>query len=274
MPEMSPAVRALVVVPTLGERLATLARTLKSIRGQAGLAVDIVLVARDRSAGLETLAGEFGAELMTDPGRISAAVNAGFARAGEAHRYAAWLGDDDQLRPGALAAAIERLEAVPAATVAFGSCDYVDVDGNLLFTRRPPPGAPALLQFVPGLIKQEACVFRMSSLRAAGGLDESLKFTMDLDLLLRLRRLGPFVRVERVQAAFCWHPGSLTVANRAASLAEAQQVQSRQVRGLARALRSVWKPPVRWLILVMSWKINQGQAVKVGVTTGHRDVGP
>ena len=250
--------RILVVIPTLGQRLQTLGRTLASIRAQGDVAVDALLVAGTRTAELTAVADRHRAGILVHPGNISAAVNAGFAQARDTHRYACWLGDDDMLRPGALARASALLERHPAAIVAYGACDYVDIDGQLLFNRRPPPQAPALLQFVPGLIKQETCLFRVKALQHAGGLDERLKYTMDLDLLLRLRRLGPFVEVAAVQAAFCWHAGSITIANRQASLAEAQAVQSRHARGLARWLGPLWKPLVRWLVLAMSWKISRG----------------
>lgn len=251
------AFRILLVVPTLGRRLDTLDRTLASVADQAGAHVDVVIVAKTNSPELDAVARRHGARIMTHPGNISAAVNAGFAQAESAHRYACWLGDDDMLYPGALMHASAALESQPAAVVAYGACNYISIDGKLLFTRRPPPLAPRLLQFVPGLIKQEACLFRLSDVRALGGLNETLKYTMDLDLLLRLRRKGSFIRVNRVTAAFCWHPDSITVANRMVSLAEAQEVQRVNSRGIARTLHPLWKPAVRALILAMTRKINR-----------------
>jgi hypothetical protein len=95
-------------------------------------------------------------------------------------------------------------------------------------------------------------------LKRAGGLDEKLKYTMDLDLLLSLSTLGSFIKTHRVIAAFCWHPASLTIANRKASLLEAQVVQRRHARGIFFMLAySLLKYPVRGLILALNWKINQ-----------------
>ncbi len=250
--------RILLVIPTLGRRLDTLGRTLLSVTDQAGAHVDVVIVAKTNFPELEAVAVRHGARIITHPGNISAAVNAGFAQAESVHKYVCWLGDDDMLYPGALAHASAALESEPTAAVAYGACNYISLDGNLLFTRRPPPLAPLLLQFVPGLIKQEACLFRLSDVKAVGGLNETLKYTMDLDLLLRLRRRGRFVPVDKVTAAFCWHPDSITVANRKVSLAEAQEVQRVNARGVARAFQPLWKPAVRTLILAMTWKINRG----------------
>ena len=252
------AIRILVVIPTLGKRLETLGRTLSSVKDQAGVFVDMVLVAKTNTSELSAIADRYRARFILHPGNISAAINAGFAQATQDHRYVAWLGDDDMLRPNALANASSLLEQNQAAVVAYGSCDYVDLNGNLLFNRRPPTMAPVLLQFIPGLIKQETCLFRLNALRRIGGLNEKLRYTMDLDLLLKLRRLGPFVKTDQILAAFCWHPDSLTISNRRASLAEAQDVQRSHARGITRMLQPVWKHPVRCLILTLNWKINRG----------------
>jgi len=250
--------RILVVIPTLGKRLDTLDRALASIQKQSGVLVDTLIVAKTASKELYRIAGRYHARILVHPGNISAAVNAGFAQATDAHWYAAWLGDDDMLCPHSLAHASALLESSPAAVVAYGSCNYVDLAGKLLFCRRPPFMAPTLLHFVPGLIKQETCLFRLSALKRAGGLDEKLKYTMDLDLLLRLRRHGPFIKTNQVTAAFRWHPGSLTIANRKASLLEAQFVQRRHARGFFLRLGyGLLKLPVKGLILALDWKINR-----------------
>lgn len=251
------AVRVLLVVPTLGRRLQTLERTLASVTSQAGVAVDVRLVCPAPSPEVQALAARFGAGMIAEAGHISAAVNRGWADAGRAHRYVAWLGDDDVLRDGALSRSVQALEAQPRAVVAFGHCDYIDEDAALLFTRRPPAGASWLLQFVPGLIKQETCLFRRDAVVRVGGLDEQLRYAMDLDLLLRLRRLGPFARVDTSQAGFCWHADSITIANREASLDEAQGIQQRLARGLSAIGFRLVRPVFRWLILLASSRINK-----------------
>lgn len=216
-----------MALPTLGRRLQLLERTLGSLRAQAGVGVDIVVVAPQAEPGLAQLALQHDARLIVDAGHISAAVNRAFSEAGPAHRYAAWIGDDDMLVPGALPRAVAALESAPRAVMCYADCEYIDVAGRTLFTRKPPPAAPWLMQLVPGLIKSEACVFRLEAVRRAGGLDDSLIYAMDLDLILRLRRQGPAVRCGGAGGRFCLHPGSLTIRNRMASFDEAQRVQRR-----------------------------------------------
>jgi glycosyltransferase involved in cell wall biosynthesis len=256
--------RILVVIPTLGERLETLARTLKSISEQSDVFVDTIVVAKTKTDALCTLAENFRATLVFHPGNISAAINAGFAQASFDHKYVSWIGDDDMLRPNALSTASGLLERHPTAVATYGSCDYIDLSGNVLFNRRPPPMASFLLQFVPGLIKQETCLFKRSAVDSTGGLNVKLKYTMDLDVLLKLRHLGPFVKSDQVMAAFCWHPGSITVSNRRASLDEAQEVQRSHAKGIVRMLYPLWKFPIRYLILGASWKINRNLSKQIG----------
>lgn len=250
--------RILIVIPTLGDRLDTLARALESIHDQACASADVIIISKEISDSLNTLADRYGAKVVQHPGHISAAVNAGFNLATEHHRYAGWIGDDDLLRPCALSTASAMMEKNPEASVCYGSCDYIDMEGKLMFNRSPPIMAPLLLYLIPGLIKQEACLFRLSALRMVGGLNEQLKYSMDLDLLLRLQRIGPFLKSKHIHAAFCWHPGSLTVSNRYASLEEAQHVQYSHMHEIVRRLAPLWRKPIRHLIHAKSMKINQG----------------
>jgi len=249
--------RVLVVVPTLGQRLPTLERTLGSLRTQSGVAVDIVLVAPVATDALQSMASRFEAGLVVDVGHISAAINCGFRTAGPDHHYVTWIGDDDMIPAGALARSVAQLEQYPDASLCFGDCHYIDASGSSMFTRRPPPGAGWLMQFVPGLIKSETCLFRHVAVRAAGGLDEQLRYAMDLDLILRLRAVGRIVRCRAEQGVFCWHPGSITVANRELSFAEAQAVQRRGSRGFARLAVPLVQPFLKRLFLVMSRRIDR-----------------
>ena len=138
-----------------------------------------------------------GAELLDDPGSLSAAVNAGLARADARHVYGNWIGDDDLLAPGSLACD----EPGPRPRPRRRRCvrplhvhrrRRVDALG----VSRAGRGAVWLLAWGPDLVPQPGMLFRLDDFRAVGGLDESLKFAMDLDLLLRLRRRGRFVDVE------------------------------------------------------------------------------
>lgn len=256
----SPAFRVLVVVPTLGQRMATLERTLSSLRTQANVTVDIVLVSPAFGDALRSTASRFEASLVEESGHISAAINRGFSTSAPEHRYVAWIGDDDMIPTGALARSVAQLERSPDAVLCFGDCEYVDSEGLTMFTRRPPPCAGWLMQFVPGLIKSETCLFRRSAVSSVGGLDEKLRYAMDLDLILRLRAVGRFVRCRAPQGVFCWHPGSITVANRECSFTEAQAAQRWGSRGLTRYIVPLAQPLLKRLFLMISRRIDRQHA--------------
>ena len=99
--------RILIVIPTLGERLDTLNRTLRSIQDQTDVLVDTIIVTPTGTPVLSALADQYNASIIVHPGNISAAINAGFKQASETHKYANWIGDDDMLKPKALALARE-----------------------------------------------------------------------------------------------------------------------------------------------------------------------
>lgn len=254
------SLRVLVVVPTLGQRMPTLERTLGSLRTQPGVAVDIVLVTPTATDALHAMADRFDAHLVEEAGHVSAAINRGFSRAGSDHRYVAWIGDDDMIPAGALARSVAQLERNPDAVLCFGDCVYVDASGRTMFTRRPPPGAAWLMQFIPGLIKSETCVFRRTAICSVAGLDEQLRYAMDLDLILRLRSVGRFVRCRAVQGVFCWHPGSITVAHRENSFTEAQTAQRCGSRGFARHVSPLVQPMLKRLFLAMSRRVDRQHA--------------
>ena len=88
-------------------------------------------------------------------------------------------------------------------------------------------------------------LFRLADFFAVGGLDESLRYSMDLDLLLRLKRQGRLVDSGSEVSMFRWHPGSLTVSDRRASMTEAELVKRRYLPRSARRFSSLWERPVR-----------------------------
>jgi GT2 family glycosyltransferase len=97
----------------------------------------------------------------------------------------------------------------------------------------------------PNLVPLPGILYRHSAIQKAGDFDESLKYAMDLDMLLRLRKLGNFVCTGKTLAAFRWHTTSTTVANRQASLDEAARIKSRYLPKALRPLAPVWEIPVQ-----------------------------
>jgi GT2 family glycosyltransferase len=245
-----------MVVLTLGQRDEFLAQTLASIRSQDSEPADIVVVVPPGATGARLLANDANAVVLDDPGSFGAAVAAGLAAASSRHVYMNWIGDDDLLAEGALAAAARALDDNPSAAVAFGDCEYIDSTGHLLWTNRTGRIAPWLMTWGPDLVPQPGALVRATALRAVGGIDTTLFYALDLDLWLRLRRVGRFVYTGRALAAFRWHQTSSTVANRGKSLDEAQAVKRRYYSPGQRRAAFLWERPVRGATRLAARRLN------------------
>ena len=232
--------RVLMVVPTLGRRPEFLEKNLESIRKQSVLA-DIVIVAPVDNAIAEGAAERFGTQLVPDPGSLPGAINAGVAAARPLHEFVNWLGDDDFLEPESLAATTTALDADPGAVVAFGHCRYVDDQGRELWISRAGSWAPRILPWGPDLIPQPGMLVRTEAWRTVGGVDESYRFAFDLDLLLRLKRLGRLKPVAQIVSAFRWHPDSLTVGDRSTNLQESERARLDALPPSARRFSFLWE---------------------------------
>ena len=233
----------LVVVPTLGQRPDYLASTLDSLQAQRGVGVRILVVAPPQAHAVVEECARRGIEFLAQTGRgMSQAINQGWSHAGGGEQFWTWLGDDDVLPPTSLQHSVGALRGSPRAVLAYGRCAYVDARGDVLFEARPGPLAGRLLRWGPDLVAQPGSLARADAVRAAGMLDETLRFAMDLDLFLRLKDVGGVVYLPRRLAEFRWHDGSTTVADPAASDAEARLVRARTWRGRRRIGYLVERP--------------------------------
>ncbi len=237
----------LVVVPTLGERLDTLEESLASVRAQQGVDVHLVVVVPPAAEQARATAARHGATVVDDNRTgLSGAVNTGIAaRRGDEELYA-WLGDDDLLLPGGLATLAGLLRGTAGAVVAYGACPYIDEQGRTVAVSRAGDLAARIMGWGPNLLPQPASMTRVPDLVAAGPYDETLRYAMDLDMFLRLKRSGRFVSTKQEVAAFRWHADSITVANRNASLAESEMIKRRYLPAGLRPVAVAWELPVRW----------------------------
>ena len=237
----------LVILPTLGDRLESLEETLASVDEQrSNVRLRLVVIAPVTAVAARELARKHDATIVDDPGTgISEAINMGIAaRAGET--FYAWIGDDDLFRPGGLARLKGLLDDSARNIVAYGGCDYIDVQGNILGRSRAGKIAQIILPWGPDLIPHPGSMIRLDDLQAVNCFDTSLKYAMDLDLFLRLRARGRFVFTTESVSAFRWHPDSLTVAGRQNSSAESEAVKARHRQAWLRPISFVWVLPVRW----------------------------
>jgi glycosyltransferase involved in cell wall biosynthesis len=141
----------------------------------------------------------------------SSAINLGFAKtSGE---VMGWLNSDDLLAPGCLAYVGEYFARHPDVDVVYGHRIVVDEKDNEIGRWILPRHNDAVLKWAD-FIPQETLFWRRSIWERAGGcIDESFRFAMDWDLLLRFRALGAkMVRLPRFLGVFRVHENQKTSA--------------------------------------------------------------
>jgi glycosyltransferase involved in cell wall biosynthesis len=164
------------------------------------------------SLGYEAIIGPDGGQ--TD------ALAKGFARAtGEIF---AWLNADDVLEPGALRRVVDIFTANPQVVMVTAASLIIDTEGAISGAIPVPPLATldGLLS-LPDVPSQPATFFSADAYRRAGGLDRRYNFAMDLDLWLRLARMGPIQALPtEVLARFRVHPNAKSTAQAGATARE------------------------------------------------------
>jgi glycosyltransferase involved in cell wall biosynthesis len=144
-------------------------------------------------------------------GGQAAAINAGMRKAdGE---ILAWLNGDDMLLPGALAYVAAFFEANADVDAVYGHRIVIDEKGLDIGRWVLPPHDGAILSWMD-FIPQETLFLRRSAFEKVGfQLDESFRFALDWDLLLRMREAGVrFSRLPRYLGAFRVHLAQKTSA--------------------------------------------------------------
>lgn len=148
------------------------------------------------------------AAMRRDNGQ-SHAINLGFA--GTTGEIMAYLNSDDLLLPGSLSAVAAYFEGHPEVDAVYGHRVVIDADDNELGRWVLPAHDPEVLRWAD-YVPQETLFWRRRLWDKVGGIDESFRFAMDWDLLLRFQDAGArIVRLPRFLGAFRVHHTSKTV---------------------------------------------------------------
>jgi hypothetical protein len=206
-----------------GERF--IAAALESVRGQQDDALELVVVddgSTDRTLDIvRSFAGVLPLRLIT-PGRLGNWVTVSNLGLREAMGdWACFLHQDDLWLPGRLRKLRTEMESTEGALI-LHNATYVGPDGRGLGPWTCPfsEGTVPSDLFIERLLIQNfvavpSPVFRRSAVIDSGvGLDESLWFSADWDLWLRLGALGPVRFIAETLSAFRIHPASQTAARK------------------------------------------------------------
>ena len=238
-----------IVVPTLGRRTDYLNQCLESIRasGQA----HVCLVAQKDFDFQPLISAGLADQFVVDPAEgLAEAINKGFSELPKEIEYINWLGDDDLLAPGSLGETVQVLDSNPGTVLVYGSCDYVDPNGKVVWANKSGQWASPLLHLGPDLIPQPGALFRRSAFEQVGGLSRTYDWAFDFDLLLKLKKRGKLRFTNKTIASFRWHPESLSVEFRTMSVAEASKVRVSHLPALLRPVSCLWEYPVKKATLI------------------------
>jgi glycosyltransferase involved in cell wall biosynthesis len=159
--------------------------------------------------------------IRQDNAGAAAARNAGFARLDT--EFAIFLDADDRLAPDAVARHLDAFAAHPGAVMVMGSKNLMDTRGVVTARPRDPvetvDRAKLALRVTPC---PSQCMYRSEAVRRVGGLDPSLRPGDEIDLNLRLERIGEIFCHAHLAMDYREHPGQGTrrrVSNARAHLA-------------------------------------------------------
>jgi len=233
-----------IVIPTLGTRIEFLMASLDSARENFPTSICLV---GPKNFGLEGLLNSSADEMfIEDKGQgLPAAINHGMNSFRSDIEFVTWLGDDDLLARGSIQAGLDRLSADPKLNLVFGKCTYIDEAGNFLRTNKFGAFGVKVLAFGPCLVPQPGSLIRRSSFNAVGQLSTVYSCAFDLDLFLKLKKIGRVEYVPEIQSSFRWHSDSLSVRNRPISVREASEIRKSHLPIFLRTISELWEIPLR-----------------------------
>ena len=157
----------------------------------------------------------------------SDAINKGWRRA--TGDILAYLNSDDVLLPGAVERVVRAFQQTPSAGVVYGDWTCLDEHGSELGRGH---GGPTDLKRLlrdgqSPYIAQPASFYRADVLRRVGLIDDTLQYSMDYDLLLRLAKTSQMLYLPVALAGYRVHMDAKTSAFTEAHWRETLAVRAR-----------------------------------------------
>jgi glycosyltransferase involved in cell wall biosynthesis len=251
-----------IITPSYNQR-SYLAQTMRSVLSQAG-EFEMTWHVIDGSSNDGTV--EF-LRSLNDP-RVrwiseadrgqSDAINKGLRQADG--NVIGWLNSDDLYTDRALAAVAVAF-GDPAVQWVVGRCDNIDQNGRVIRSAIANYKDRSLRRYTyrgllrENFIAQPAVFWRRSFGERVGLLDESLHYTMDYDLWLRMGRLADPCVLDQVLAQFRLHPQSKSGRVNREQFDEGYRVACRYFDGdaLSRVVHRVNVEKIVWAYRAMRW---------------------
>jgi len=163
-----------------------------------------------------------------DNGQASA-VNIGWSMA--SGDILGWLNSDDFYLPGALNTVAAYMAEHSEALVVYGKCMFVDPAGRPFAVMGEPFDGHRLARGRQ-MIPQPSTFIRREVWQQVGPLDESLRYALDYDFLVRVSRICRPQYIDRALAGFTVHRAAKTTEDRAAARMETLRVAQEYASGV------------------------------------------
>jgi len=190
----------------------------------------------------------------------AAAINKGFRMA--TGQIYGWLNADDYYLPGAVAAAVEMITASGCALV-HGGWRQIEADGRVIRDVRAEPFNYKRQLEDANAVCQPGAFFTCDAYWAVGGVDETYQYAMDYELWLKLGARFPVRHVDRIQAAYRYHPQSKSTSRYGAFVPETMRAsRSHGGRLLSRLYLDYYLPherPWAYRVLLAFRLLKKGQ---------------
>ena len=209
-----PPPRIAIVTPSYNQRK-FLEATLSSVLKQDYPALSYHVQDGASQDGTVDLLAAYGQQIRwrsePDNGQANA-INAGFKSAAVDCDIMAYLNSDDTLLPGTLSYVAHVFQTRPDIDIVYGHRIFIDSDGAEIGRAVFPPHHTKTLLYV-GYVPQETMFWRRRVWDRIGPIDESFRFAMDWDFMLRAQQAGfKMVRLPRFLGCFRIHTEQKTSA--------------------------------------------------------------
>ena len=210
----NPPPRIAIVTPSYNQRK-YLEATVASVLGQNYPALSYHVQDGASQDGTVDLLNAYGEQVTwrsePDSGQANA-INAGFKTAAIDCDIMAYLNSDDTLLPGTLSYVAHVFQTRPDVDIVYGHRIFIDSDGSEIGRAVFPPHDANALLYV-GYVPQETMFWRRHVWDRIGPIDETFRFALDWDFMLRAQQAGfKMVRLPRFLGCFRIHAEQKTSA--------------------------------------------------------------
>lgn len=142
---------------------------------------------------------------------LSEAINKGIRMA--TGDIIAWINTDDYYEPNIFSHVVSNFEENPSVDILYGNVNVVDAAGR--FLRKYPIedyNLNKLLNHIPSTAACQGAFFRKRSFEKIGYFDENLKYTMDIEFLIRAgHQKLKIIHIKRTYANYRKHSEAKTI---------------------------------------------------------------